>query len=243
MSSKHLPNNGDLSDLEKGKQNPFQDIRDANQTEPAPPYPADSQTIEQQQQLHDQSLSTSPAYPLQPHHTPIPIRTLQTKYTDWKGNRILIREGDSPTPLYSIKIKMTKPHMLFKSAHDDGPTVGETSFHALSSRIDTLIHGNPITLTAKGLLKKLKCDYSFDSIARPGSTLTWRYAKSGSEFRCVDELGMPIVRFGFSPINYGRAGRMEIFAPDMAAGRGMDEMVVSGVSLAHLVLFLTLAVI
>ncbi|KAL9614966.1 MAG: hypothetical protein Q9167_000608 [Letrouitia subvulpina] len=220
-----------MNDLKKDEKEACQDAKDLDESvQPLLSVP-DSQAQSSTRLRRNQIPSSSPAHPIQPSHTPVPARTLVTKYTDWKGSRINVFHGDDSTLLYHAKIKMTKPHMVFTS--DNGSSVGDVTFHALSYRIDTTVNGNHIVLTPQGWLKN---EYTFTSVAQPDSNLTWKWRRASSEILCTDQSGIQIARLSYRSLLYTKDGRIEIFEEKAANGRALDEIVISGLSLAHFII-------
>ncbi|KAL8745785.1 MAG: hypothetical protein Q9190_002120 [Brigantiaea leucoxantha] len=198
-------------------------------TDPPPSFAVFQQQSSTQHVLPGSSFQ---AYPIQPHHTPVPLRTLRTRYTSWKCTGFQVSEGNESMPLYDVKIKwFSKPTMAFKSG-DGVTTIGTANFHALSSKIDITIGDDKSTITSQGLLS---CQYHFPSSAGAGSALTWRARKSASEFLCMDEAGIQIARYKYSSSGNG-GGTIEIFGERATSGRGLDELVISGVALRHAVM-------
>lgn len=105
-------------------------------------------------------------------------------------------------------------------------------------RIDTVVGGNQITLTPQ---RQLKCKYTFASVAQPGFNLVWKSRKTSSEILCTDQPGIQIARLSYRNLNCTKDGRVEIFDQTGASGSALDEIVVSGIALAHMILVINLA--
>ena len=202
---------------------------------PPPSFP-ESQTQYDKEQLEIKSpQDTLPEYSIQSDHIPTPTRTFETKYNGWKGKSITITEGDEASLLYDVDASMTK--LMFRSS--DSTEIARVLYHYFSFHIDTIIIGNPITLKHK-TNKLIRCQYSFDSVARPGSTLTWRCKNRRSELTCTDQDGRQLAKVFYQSVNYCKPGRIVILEPEMGKGDAMLEIVVSGMAIAHLILYMTL---
>lgn len=182
-------------------------------------------------------LGNSSAYPIQPHHTPTPARVVLARYTNWAGSHIGVFDGDESRPMFRVDLKMTKPQMKFHSGNGN-TVVATVNFHNLSSRITATINGDSIMLTSPGF-KEMLALYGFSSAAEPGLTLTWRAKKWSSQLNCEDQSGMSIARFSYGGIRK-KTNRMEILAPRAATGRLFDEVVVTGITMAHMLVFITM---
>ncbi|KAL8718840.1 MAG: hypothetical protein Q9181_008144 [Wetmoreana brouardii] len=150
-------------------------------------------------------------------------------------NRAHILDTDKTTRLYSLKFRMIKPHMIIESV-STGATVATVVYHSLSSRIDTTLHGHPVTLTSAGLLKS---KYTWSSPALGGATMTWN-AKSftGLDLDCLDEQGILIARYLFSNWSMTKCGTLELLGPRATHGPVTEELLVTGLALVVYVLTL-----
>lgn len=237
MSFQHV-NDDKTKDSEGANGKAFQPADHLGGIEPPLPSFAESQTQQSMQYRPPQPVpASSSAYPIQPHHTSVAARTFRIKYTDWIDNNILVFENSESAPQYQAHCKMAKPHLTFTTFRE-GAAIGTSSFHTLSTRIDIVIGGIPIVLTTKGLLRD---KYTFDSVAQAGLTFTWRCRKTSSELLCEDQSRIQVTRLKYSIVNYCKGGCIEIFNQRAASGRALDEIVVSGVALAHMILVMTLA--
>ena len=208
------------------------------ETQQPPPSFTESQAHADAYHLNpEKPLGNSSAYPIQPHHTPTPARVVLARYTNWAGSHIGVFDGDESRPLFRVDLKMTKPQMRFNSGNSN-TVMATVNFHNLSSRIDATINGDTITLTSPGF-KEMLALYGFPSAAEPGLTLTWRAKKWSSQLNCEDQSGMPIARFSYGGIRK-KNNRMEILAPRAASGRLFDEVVVTGITMAHMLVFITM---
>ncbi|KAL8718687.1 MAG: hypothetical protein Q9225_004206 [Loekoesia sp. 1 TL-2023] len=237
MSHKHSDDKY-INDVKKAKSS-SSTFGDVDVFEQPPPSFPESRAQHPDTLHHQGRTSAAAVYPIQPYHTPVPALTLQTKYTDWKGNRITIFPPSNPSePLYNVHCKMMKPHMIFTKA--DSSTVGTVTFHVLHTRINTVINNNTIPLTSEGCFK---WSYSFPSSAGGGGTdLTWRCCKSTQELLCTDGQEIQAARLKYHGFDYRKEGRLEVFKQEIFADKAaLDEVVVTGVALAHAILFLTLA--
>ena len=214
---------------------------DYQYNEAPPPSFAESQAQNGAQHLTSEKPSgSSQTYPVQPFHTPAPARTLLTRYTNWAGSHISLADGDESKPLLRADLKMTKPQMTFKSATNES-TLATINFYTFSTKIDATINGDTLTLTSPGF-KDMLALYSFASAAEPGSTFMWKGRKSSTELNCEDQSGLKIARFKYGGIRK-RHCRLEILAPRAASGRLLDEVVVTGIAMAHLLVFISIGTV
>lgn len=173
--------------------------------------------------------AVSSPYPPQPHHTQAAARVLHVWYDGWHISRVRVLDTDNATPLYTIRMKITKPHLVIESA-SAGSTIGTVSFHTLSNRIDATVHDSSTTLTCRGLFKN---GHTYPSPALGGATLTWKTQGHSLDLVCLDEGGVAIARFCFSNWSLRKAGRVELMGPQAASGALMEEIIVTGTAMVE----------
>lgn len=190
---------------------------------PPPPYSTNLPPVKSDTQ--------SSPNPPQPHHTQALIRTLLINYGNWKCSHITIQDTDElHTPLYDVKLSITKPQMAFSTAQSTGTTTMATViFHALHTRIDAMVNSTPIKLTTHFSLKSL---YTYASPALQGAQFTWKNRNTSSDLKCVDEKGSVVARFHFSGLSLSKVGRLEIVDPRARDGAAFEELMVTGLAFA-----------
>lgn len=95
--------------------------------------------------------SNATPYPPQPHHTQAICRTMHFMYGKWGANCVSVLADDRTTELYTMKLRMRKPNLTVESAftHD---TIGSVNYKMMKASMDSFVRGNPIPLTAHGIL-------------------------------------------------------------------------------------------
>ena len=206
---------------------------------PPPSFPeSQAQSLARNDQFNGpNSSSSASAYPMQPHHTPVPAFTMNTKYTNLAGSRMSVTSADS-NPLYNVHCKLINCTMEFTNSSNHDSRVATAAFHALTSRIDTTINDHAIPMKSGGGM--LKWEYSFTSAAQ-GAKLTWRCNRSTHEMLLTDEEGIQIARFRYPRLNYSKEGRLEVFARERVSGQPLDEIVVTALAFGHLILWVNFA--
>lgn len=164
-------------------------------------------------------------------------RTLNVRYEGWPINSVRVLDEDNATLLYSVKLKMRKPHLAVNSA-STGATIGTVNFHNLSSRIDINLHDSPIALTSRGALKS---SYTYPSAALGGGEMTWKTKGLNLDLICLDERSMPVARFIFSNWSLRKCGTFEMIGPAGARIDVMEETLVTGLALVEAMLTLRLS--
>lgn len=156
---------------------------------------------------------------------------MQVSYTDWKCKNVQVTDIDSPTILYTIDLKMRKPHLVFKSAGDEA-VFGTAIFHAFKSKIDIEIHGRTLELKLKGIFST---EYTYVSPAFQNATMTW-VSHSGFktfDYVCLDERLLPVARFTANAWSRNKLGKVELLGSDAGSRAAKEELVVTGLTLAY----------
>ena len=160
---------------------------------------------------------------------------MDVRYKNWKNSGIRILDSTTNTELYTIRLSLRKPHMIFQSA-TTGSVIGTVTFHTLSYDVETVIHGTPVKLTGHGFTRSR---YTYPSPALGGATLTWKMKSHGLsiDFECLDEQrSVTLARFRFSNWSLKQMGTLEVMDP-VAGNEGVvEEIVVTSLVLAELLL-------
>jgi hypothetical protein len=159
------------------------------------------------------------------------IRTLSISNHNWKGN-VRIVDASNTTPLYTVNWTIRKPLHLTISWPDHDNNLGSITFHALTTRIDTMVHGHSIAIRPKGFLcKKL----SYASPSFDNTTLTWQYQGHFKTFdlTCLTEDSLPVARISINVWGVKKMGTIEIYNESASSGPAMDEIVVTAFAVAE----------
>ena len=95
---------------------------------PPPPYSSQGGLAAPNADSKDQAQFTSPqsnaplSYPMQSHHMPAPVQTLNFKYSTWTGRYVNVFSSSEENPIYVIKCKTFKPQMIFST-----PSAGQAT--------------------------------------------------------------------------------------------------------------------
>ena len=160
-------------------------------------------------------------------------RLLHVYYDDWLLRSAKVLDADKTTLMYTIDLKCRKSNMKIHSSASNSQ-VGEVKFHLLSSRIDTTVHSQEISLTSQGCSKQA---YSYTSPARGHTTLSWKArSRWGNPLNLIlfDESGLPLARFQPASWAMKKAGKLELLGSSSESGQLMDEVVVTGLAVAQL---------
>lgn len=194
---------------------------------PPPSYPE----VQSQTPVADQNPPSreKPAYPPHAHHTQAPSVMLHVRYESWRTSDIHILGADNATTLYTLKLHLRKPQMIINSASTNA-TIATVTFPSFSSRIDTTVHGSPIALTSRGLLKN---GHTWSSPALGNMDLAWKTKALSSDLECLDEQGVPVARYVFPHMSLRKAGRFELYGPEVTRGAVMEEILVMGLAMVE----------
>jgi hypothetical protein len=180
-----------------------------------------------------------PYYTPRPHHTPqacssqIPLRTLEVHFTNWTSTHIRVAQIGLDTPeLYTADLSIQKPHLTFKTSSANS-TIGTVEFGYFTPDIGIRVNGRETTLRMK---KGLEPETTFESPALQDTCLSWKTKTTSNafNFECLDEDSTLLARFtASSSWTKTRTGQLELFGSRVASGAAMDEVVVTGLALAH----------
>jgi hypothetical protein len=166
------------------------------------------------------------AYPPLPHHKQAPSVTLHVWYESWRKNDVHILDADHATTLYTLKLAVRKPQMTFDSTAAKA-TIATVRFNLLSRGIDATVNGSSIPLTPRGLLKN---GHTWRSAALGNVEFTWKIKSFGLTLVCEDERGTPVARISFPGLGLRRAGRFDLYGPEMSRAAVVEEMLVTGLA-------------
>lgn len=145
-----------------------------------------------------------------------------------------VLDNDNATELYHAESHIRKPHLNVKSAAT-GISLGTATFHCMSSRIDILVRGTPMTLEPCGTWGRK--GHQFPSVALGGNTfLRWKHDKHDQDLSCVDEQDVILARFHFSNWSLTKVGKLELVGPmanDYREGGLMEEVLVTGLAMVQ----------
>ena len=175
--------------------------------------------------------NTSP-YPYQPamYHQPQQLGTSSTRalhiyHPHGNPAKATIFDADKTTPLYTVKIRMLKPHLIVAAASSPAP-IATALFHDFRSHIDVVVRGTPLTLHSRGITES---GHSYISPALGGEEVVWkRESMVGKDMRCEDGNGSLLARFKFNSWAWKKCGTLEVMAAGADGGRAMEEIVVTG---------------
>lgn len=196
----------------------------------SPPPPYSTNLPPQNSNTQSSGLQSLPP---QAHHEQAPTRTLLINYGNWKCSHITIQDTDElHTPLYDVKLSITKPQMAFSTTQSTGATtIATVIFHALHTRIEAIVSSCPIKLTTHISLKTV---YTYASPALHGASLTWKSRNTSADLNCVDdEKGVVVARFHLSSLSLSKVGRLEIVDWRAQDGAGFEELMVTGLAFAY----------
>ena len=153
-------------------------------------------------------------------------RTLIISSHNWKGH-VRIFEANSTTLLYKVKWSIRKPLRLTMHSASHDHDLGSITFHALTWRIDIVVHGLSIAMKPQGLLFRR---FSYVSPSFDNTTLTWLYEGHLRTFdlTCLNNDNMPVARVSINPWGVQKLGTMKICSERAASGLAMDELVATG---------------
>ncbi|KAI4232615.1 MAG: hypothetical protein LQ349_004896 [Xanthoria aureola] len=171
-------------------------------------------------------------YPYQPamYHQPQQLgssstRALHVYHPHGNPAKATIFDADKTTPLYTVKIRMLKPHLIVAAASSPAP-IATALFHDFRSHIDVVVRGTPLTLHSRGIAKS---GHSYISPALGGQEVVWkRESMVGKDMRCEDGKGSLLARFKFNSWAWKKCGTLEVMAAGADGGRAMEEIVVTG---------------
>jgi hypothetical protein len=150
-------------------------------------------------------------------------------------------DTDNMTELFKVKLQLKKPHLGIASART-GATMGTVTYHSLTSRIDTTLHGSPISMTPCGILGRKGHVYS--SPARGNANMRWKLQSHNLDLVCLDEREVPITRFHFSNWSMYKCGKLELIGPTANDGGAvMEKIIVTGLAMAEYVLAMRLTAV
>ena len=186
--------------------------------------------------------NTSP-YPYQPamyqphqpamYHQPQQVatssstRALHIYHPHGNPAKATIFDADKTTPLYTVKIRMLKPHLIVAAAASSSPApIATALFHDFRSHIDVVVRGTPLTLHSRGIAKS---GHAYISPALGGAEVVWkRESMVGKDMRCEDGNGSVLARLKFNSWAWKKCGTLEVMAAGADGGRAMEEIVVTG---------------
>ena len=157
-----------------------------------------------------------------------PSRTLEVRYQKMLSRSIEVCDTNSTTPLYTIKTGAFKPHMIFKSTDDR--TIATIAHHNLSAKIDITMRGQTTLLKQEWKWKESHV-YKSPTSSAPR---TWKSDKLTSmDMVCLDERGIALARWQFAKWSITKLGTIEVVGDAVAGGELLDELVVTGVTVAY----------
>ena len=111
-------------------------------------------------------------------------------------------------------------------------SIGTVNFHALTTRIDTIIHNQSVALTSHGIMK---LPYSYNSSAFGGMKMTWKPRSKLDELNLVllDDKAIPVAKF--EPTNWSthKSGKFELLERSTSNAGVMDEVVSTGLAVIY----------
>jgi hypothetical protein len=192
----------------------------------------------------DDTSSASSVYSAYPRNqTPHPSKqstlvqnhTLRVDFSPLKFTSSVASDEDPSTPLYSVKYRPTKPHMLFKSCAD-GSTIGTGVLHPVSIHADCEVDGKSIALRAE---KRFQTSYSHTSYAYSDTerpvTMTWRTSCDLKtwDFICLDPEQNPVAKFSTNVWRLKHTGQIEFLGERAGDAGARDEIVVVAMTLFY----------
>lgn len=158
-----------------------------------------------------------------------PSRILEVRYQGKLSSSIDVSDENRNTPLYTIKTRTFKPQLTFTSISDN-QTIATVEHHNFSNKIDITVRGQPTTLKQEW---KLKESYTYTSPTTSGAH-AWKADKLTSmDMICLDERGMALARWQFAKMSMTKLGTLEIVGDAAAGGPMLEEIIVTGVTVAH----------
>lgn len=171
-------------------------------------------------------------FPPQPYHGQAPCYTLQLQATNWLCNNFHISDMNNPdTPLYTVKAKVRKPHMILKTSSSPNTELATVEFHTLRPKVDVFIHGEKLTIC----MKKFSYTATYQSAALQ-QTLTW---KSNSHWKtfdldCVNENSMLLVKISSAYYSCKRGSQIQFFGQTVKNNSVlMSELIATGLAMAQ----------
>lgn len=161
-------------------------------------------------------------------------RTLQVEFDNWKWRKATVSDLHEKAELYRVEFHVRKPQIIVQPTSQNDPTIktiGEVTFHCLSSRIDIVLNGRDIELSSRGFWKD---GYTYASPALDGARMTWQSRCRGGYFDlvCLNEAAMAVARAVLALGSVKKVATIEIMGGEaMIEGRGMDEMVLTGLAI------------
>ncbi|KIY01347.1 uncharacterized protein Z520_02899 [Fonsecaea multimorphosa CBS 102226] len=159
-------------------------------------------------------------------------RTLYVQYQDYWNQHTTIRllDTDQTTVLYTVEARYRKPQMTIRSNVSDAE-VATVDFHALTTRIDVKLHGQPLTLESS----RFNTQYSYASPALCGEKMSWKPRKKIDDLNMVllDGQGLAIARYKPNYKGSKRGGSMEMLAPCWSSEAVMEEVIVMFLAVSH----------
>ncbi|CRG87880.1 hypothetical protein PISL3812_04901 [Talaromyces islandicus] len=176
--------------------------------------------------------ASSLTFPSQPYHGQAPCHSFQLQATNWLCNKFLISDmNNSNTPLYTLKTKIRKPHMILKATSSPDTELATVEFHTLRPKVDVYIHGEKLTLS----MKKFSYTATYESAALH-KTLVW---KSNSHWKtfdldCVDDNSMPFVQISSAYYSCKQGSQIQFFG-DVVKNNSvlMSELIATGLAMAQ----------
>ena len=174
------------------------------------------------------SESPEPGFP----ESPAESRTLQVEYDTYWNQHTTIRVTDSISAqeLYTIEARHRKPQMRILSCASN-TELATVAFHALTTRIDMTLNGQPLVLESGGWNTR----YSYNSLASSGEPMTWRPRKKLDDLNMVllNGQGLAIARFKPDYKGSKRGGSLELLAECWKTDHIWEEVVVVALVVIH----------
>jgi hypothetical protein len=171
-------------------------------------------------------------FPPQPYHGQAPCYTFRLQATNWLCNNFHISDiNNQDTPLYTVKTKLRKPHMILRATSSPDTELATVEFHTLRPKVDVFIHGEKLTIS----MKNFSYTATYESAALQ-QTLTW---KSNSHWKtfdldCVDENTMPLVKISSAYYSCKRGSQIQFFGHAVENNSVVrNELIATGLAMAQ----------
>ena len=165
---------------------------------------------------------------MQPRHAQVVSRSLKLERDNWACTRYRVLDGVNQ--IYTAKVNVRKPQLAIES---DKP-VGTVVLHSHTCRIDITIHGAPLVLVSHGMLMN-KWTYTSPALQK---VFTWKRTNGWSkmfDFVCL-EGEIPVAQFTVNNWGWTKIGKIDFFGESANSGVAVDEVVTTGMALAHFLL-------
>ncbi|KAG8530720.1 uncharacterized protein KY384_004077 [Bacidia gigantensis] len=213
-----------------------------------PPYPPQSGQQHQQSPYHSPNLRPQASPQHTPYGSPLPSPHVSPSFNHAQpvqqggtteplslllprrpGKTGAILNATTSAALYTFRThSWSKPHLTLTSA--SGQDVGSLTMHSMSSRIDAVLHGRPISLESNGMMRS---GHHFNSTTQLGA-MKWKNDGMSVSKQLTAQGGgggvaaeVVVARWDVSTWSLKKEGKLILHDGRFSRGVGLDEVILS----------------